>query len=125
MTISRQDVHALSSGPAPDGVPLAAAEADRVAAVLNLHATHRALPEAAVPRAGALSLGGRSAPRSGATTPRDRLLGVMARAGYASEEIEAAAAALPELVDLRVDHAVLARFSLTPGKLMERMGSSP
>lgn len=39
MTITREDVQALSSAPGPGGLPVGGDQADRVAAVLNRHAT--------------------------------------------------------------------------------------
>lgn len=131
MTISRQDVYELSRGPGPGGTPLSVAEADRVAAVLNQHGTHQpaAQPAARTPAAGG------SDDRAGATpeaeravvvqVPRDQVLAVMTRAGYQREEIQQAAAALPEQVDPRADHVILATLSLTQGELMQRLGSSP
>ncbi|MCW2778038.1 MAG: hypothetical protein JWN17_1763 [Frankiales bacterium] len=56
---------------------------------------------------------------------RAQVLAVMTRAGYTPDEVLAAAAALPEQVDRYEDRVVLARFALTRGQLMDRMGSSP
>lgn len=41
MSITRQDVQALSAAPGTGGVALTDAETDRVAAVLNCHTAHR------------------------------------------------------------------------------------
>lgn len=41
MTITRQDVLAVSADPQPGGVPLGADQLDRIAAVLNRHSTDR------------------------------------------------------------------------------------
>lgn len=49
MTISPQDVHAYSLGSGAGDVPLPAAEADRIAAVLNQNVTHRPAPEPGAP----------------------------------------------------------------------------
>ena len=141
VTVFRQDVHELSSGPGLGGSPLSSAEADRVAAVLNEHRTHRpaqAGPGAVLNCAAATIDGGDATPEldvtdppsgspraSKATVSRERVLAVMTRAGYPATEIREAAGALPDQVDLRHDRAIVDRFALNLGELMDRMGSSP
>jgi hypothetical protein len=131
VTISRQDVYELSRGPGPGGTPLSVAEADRVAAVLNQHGTHRPTVQPAAETPAATSSRGTGEPTpepeqaAGVQVPRDRVLAVMTRVGFQRDEIEQAAAVLPEQVDQGADHVVLARLSLTQGELMQRLGSSP
>lgn len=59
-----------------------------------------------------------------ASIPRNQLLAMMRRADYPPERIEQAAAVLPEHVDRRDDHVVLAKLCLSLGELTERMGSN-
>jgi hypothetical protein len=136
VTISRDDVNTLSQGPGPGGVPLGAAEADRVAAVLNEHANDHWAPEPGEPSAPSATFElSDSSPPGGAAhaeqaggapqVSRDQIPAVMTRAGCTPEQIEEAAAALADQGGACDDHAVLAKFSLTPGELMERLGSSP
>jgi hypothetical protein len=47
VTITRQDVQALSSAPGPGGIALPRDQADRVAAVLNAHSSDRPASRAA------------------------------------------------------------------------------
>lgn len=50
---------------------------------------------------------------------------VLHRAGYSDELIAEVLTKLPDPVDLRRDQQVLARYGLSPERLMDRMGGSP
>ena len=50
---------------------------------------------------------------------------VMRRAGYSDEFISEVLSQLPDPIDLQRDQQILARFGLSPERLMERMGGSP
>lgn len=58
------------------------------------------------------------------TVPRDEVLEVMRRVGLA-DEIEAARAELPEVVDLDRDDLLLQQYGLGVDLLVDRLGGSP
>lgn len=49
----------------------------------------------------------------------------MRRAGYSDEVIREVLSQLPDPVDLQRDQQILARYGLSPERLMDRMGGSP
>ncbi|HUA44601.1 MAG TPA: hypothetical protein VMA77_05200 [Solirubrobacteraceae bacterium] len=55
----------------------------------------------------------------------EQLARVLRRAGYTDEFISEVLSQLPDPLDLQRDQPILARYGLTPERLMERMGSSP
>jgi hypothetical protein len=50
---------------------------------------------------------------------------VLRRAGYSDEFIRELLRQLPDPVDLQRDQGVLARYGLSPERLMDRLGGSP
>jgi hypothetical protein len=50
---------------------------------------------------------------------------VLRRAGYPPEVVKELIAQLPDPVDVDRDAAILARYGVTRGRLMELMGASP
>lgn len=50
---------------------------------------------------------------------------VLRRAGYPDEFIDEVLSQLPDPIDLQRDQQILARYGLTPERLMDRMGGSP
>jgi hypothetical protein len=50
---------------------------------------------------------------------------VLRHAGYSDEFISEVLSQLPDPIDLQRDQQILARFGLSPERLMERMGGSP
>ena len=47
------------------------------------------------------------------------------RAGYSAEFIRDVLSQLPDPIDLQRDQQILARYGLSPERLMDRMGGSP
>jgi hypothetical protein len=47
------------------------------------------------------------------------------RAGYSDEFISEVLSQLPDPIDLARDEQILARYGLSPERLMDRMGGSP
>ena len=56
---------------------------------------------------------------------RDEFVRVLRRAGYSPEVIDEIAAQVGDPVDVDRDAAVLARYDITRGRLMDLMGASP
>jgi hypothetical protein len=50
---------------------------------------------------------------------------VLRRAGYSDEFVRNVLSQLPDPIDLQRDQEILARFGLSPERLMDRMGASP
>lgn len=50
---------------------------------------------------------------------------VLRRAGYSDEFIREVLSHLPDPIDLQRDQQILARYGLSPERLMDRMGGSP
>ena len=50
---------------------------------------------------------------------------VLRRAGYSDEFISEVLTQLPDPIDLQRDQQILARYGLSPGRLMDRLGGSP
>jgi hypothetical protein len=50
---------------------------------------------------------------------------VLHHAGYSDEFIQEVLSQLPDPIDLQRDQQILARYGLTPERLMDRMGGSP
>lgn len=50
---------------------------------------------------------------------------VLRRAGYSDEFIREVLSQLPDPIDLRRDGPILARYGLSPERLMDRLGGSP
>jgi hypothetical protein len=50
---------------------------------------------------------------------------VLRRAGYSDEFISEVLGQLPDPIDLERDQELLARYGLSPERLMDRMGGSP
>ena len=50
---------------------------------------------------------------------------VLRRAGYPDEIIREVLSQLPDPIDLQRDQQILARYGLSPGRLMDRLGGSP
>jgi hypothetical protein len=50
---------------------------------------------------------------------------VLRRAGYSDEFIQELLSQLPDPIDLRRDQQILARYDVSPERLMDRMGGSP
>ena len=50
---------------------------------------------------------------------------VIRRAGYSDEFISEVLSQLPDPIDLQRDQEILARYGLSPERLMDRMGGSP
>lgn len=49
----------------------------------------------------------------------------MRRAGYSDEFIREVLSQLPDPIDLQRDQQTLARYGLSPERLMDRLGGSP
>jgi hypothetical protein len=47
------------------------------------------------------------------------------RAGYSDEFIDEVLSQLPDPIDLQRDQPILARYGISPERLMDRMGGSP
>jgi hypothetical protein len=62
----------------------------------------------------------RPAPRSHEEAAR-----VLRRAGYSDEFISDVLSQLPDPIDLQRDQQILARYGLSPERLMDRMGGGP
>ena len=58
------------------------------------------------------------------TGPRT-LLRVLRRGGYSDEFIQELLSQLPDPIDLQRDQATLARYGISPERLMDRTGGSP
>jgi hypothetical protein len=58
------------------------------------------------------------------TVPREQVLQVMKRVGL-DEQVDAARAELPEVVDLDRDDLALQRYGLGVDQLVDRLGGSP
>jgi hypothetical protein len=56
---------------------------------------------------------------------RDECARILRRAGYSPEVVKELIAQLPDPVDVDRDAAILARYGVTRGRLMELMGASP
>ena len=56
---------------------------------------------------------------------RDECARILRRAGYPPEVVKELIAQLPDPVDVDRDAAILARYGVTRGRLMELMGASP
>jgi hypothetical protein len=50
---------------------------------------------------------------------------VLRRAGYPDEFIQELLSQLPDPIDLQRDQQTLARYGVSPERLMDRMGASP
>lgn len=50
---------------------------------------------------------------------------VLHRAGYSDDFIHEVLSQLPDPIDLQRDEPILARYGISTGRLMERMGGSP
>jgi hypothetical protein len=50
---------------------------------------------------------------------------VLRRAGYSDEFIQDLLSQLPDPIDLQRDQQILARYGISPERLMDRMGGSP
>jgi len=50
---------------------------------------------------------------------------VLRRAGYSDEFIQELLSQLPDPIDLERDQQILARYGISPERLMDRMGGSP
>ncbi|MBV8953829.1 MAG: hypothetical protein JO262_03015 [Solirubrobacterales bacterium] len=50
---------------------------------------------------------------------------VLRRAGYSDEFISELLRKLPDPIDLQRDQPILARYGLSPERLMDRLGGSP
>jgi hypothetical protein len=50
---------------------------------------------------------------------------VLRRAGYSEELIHEILSQLPDPIDLERDQQLLARYGVTPERLMDRLGGSP
>ncbi len=55
----------------------------------------------------------------------EELARVMRRAGYSDQFISDTLSQLPDPVDLQRDQQILARYGLSPERLMDRLGGSP
>jgi hypothetical protein len=65
-----------------------------------------------------------SLPHVRRTVPREQVLQVMKRVGL-DEQVDAARAELPEVVDLDRDDLALQRYGLGVDQLVDRLGGSP
>jgi hypothetical protein len=50
---------------------------------------------------------------------------VLRHAGYSDEFIQELLSQLPDPIDLERDQQILARYAISPERLMDRMGGSP
>jgi hypothetical protein len=50
---------------------------------------------------------------------------LLRRAGYSDEFIREVLSQLPDPIDVQRDQQILARYGLSPERLMDRMGGSP
>lgn len=123
MTLSRDDVRAASGGPTRGGVPLPSAEVDRITAVLNSSSSHGETGEEPVD--GPVAAGAAQRPLDSRPVSRHQVLSVMKRFGASSADVQAARAALPDRIDPLRDQQLLADLGLSPGPMMDRLGSSP
>ena len=64
-----------------------------------------------------------TSPRAGRS--HEEAARVLRRAGYSDEFIHEVLNQLPDPIDLQRDQQILARYGLTPARLMDRSGSSP
>lgn len=122
MTISRQDVNARSGGPGHEGVPLSAAEADRVARVLNQHAHHRPEPRT---DANPHELPATQSDQAGvAQPPPAQVLAVITLPGHTTAQIRQAAERLPRQANSHDNRAALTKLPPAAEELLDRLGAS-
>lgn len=62
---------------------------------------------------------------SAASRSHEEMARVLRRAGYSDEFIREVLGQLPDPIDLQRDQAILARYGLSPERLMDRFGGGP
>lgn len=68
---------------------------------------------------------GRRMTSASARRSHEEVARVLRRAAYSDEFISDVLSQLPDPIDLERDQQILARFGLSPERLMDRMGGSP